>query len=95
MICYQHGKPSLTRWQRLSFEGDNTRLDLFPQTGRSHQLRLHCIGLGHRIVGDDLYMSEQEKEANTAARMMLHAKQLQLLHPTTEELITFNSAVPF
>lgn len=95
MICYEHGKPSLTRWHVIEYINDKTRVNYFPKTGRSHQLRLHSIGLGHRIVGDDLYMTEDEISKNTAHRMMLHAHSIELFHPSTNEKVVFISPIPF
>ncbi len=70
------GKPSRTRWRVLAHEDDNegesTRLELEPVTGRSHQLRVHLQALGHPILGDSLYGGAP------APRLMLHACALAL-----------------
>lgn len=61
VIDFERGREATTRWRVLSYETDRTRLELRPETGRSHQLRVHCAaareigGLGHAIVGDVLY----------------------------------------
>ena len=65
---------------------------LFPQTGRTHQLRVHCAhkdGLGNPILGDTLYGSKR------ADRLYLHADSIIFIHPTTGEEMTFTSPVPF
>lgn len=91
----QHGKPSLTRWWR---EGPgpvagSTRLRLEPVTGRSHQLRVHLMAIGHPIVGDSLYAPEAVAAA--APRLWLHAGRLELPHPATGEPVAWHSRVPF
>ncbi|HQD14086.1 MAG TPA: RluA family pseudouridine synthase [Ottowia sp.] len=86
------GKPSRTRWRPLAFDasGQQTRLALEPVTGRSHQLRVHLLALGHPIVGDTLY-----GPPDGAPRLMLHARALQLTHPVTGQPLELASAVPF
>lgn len=66
------GKPSLTRYRTLDGDGAHTRVELEPVTGRSHQLRVHMLALGHPIVGDALYGGP------AAARLFLHACHLAL-----------------
>lgn len=68
-----NGRPSLTRWRRLAVDGGRSRLELQPLTGRAHQLRVHCLALGHAIVGDALY-----DPARPAPRLLLHATRLEL-----------------
>src|SRR5207237_8409635 len=73
----EQGKPSVTRWRLLSHDAasDTSRLELEPVTGRSHQLRVHLLAVGHPIVGDALYGREDGAE-----RLLLHACALQLAH---------------
>ncbi len=80
-VCLEHGKPSLTRYQRLDYDAarDVSRVALFPVTGRSHQLRVHMLALGHAIVGDPLYACAAAQAK--ASRLLLHACQLSFLHP--------------
>ena len=89
-VDLQRGKPSVTRWRVLAREGGNTRLELDPLTGRSHQLRVHLLAIGHPIVGDALYAPEL-----AASRLMLHANALAFAHPHTGEPVAFESKVPF
>jgi tRNA pseudouridine32 synthase/23S rRNA pseudouridine746 synthase len=93
----QHSKPALTHWQALEqFELAGqvvTRVKLTPITGRSHQLRVHMQYLGHPIVGDTLYATEQQQQLTD--RLCLHAQQLSFHHPKTDELLNFECAVPF
>lgn len=83
-----HGKPSLTRWRVLERSGGRTRLALEPVTGRSHQLRVHLMALGHPIVGDALYGRPGE-------RLLLHAEHLALPHPYDGHPVAFESHPPF
>ena len=87
-----HGKPSITQWRVLSRDtaARTTRLELEPLTGRSHQLRVHLLAIGHAIVGDALYAP-----ALAAPRLMLHACALALPHPHDGRPMNFSSAVPF
>jgi len=85
LVCLKHGKPARTEWQLISRENGKSRLQLFPVTGRTHQLRVHCAhtdGLNTAIVGDDLY-------GNSANRLHLHAQHLALKHPVTKQPIEF------
>lgn len=87
-----HGKPSRTRCRPLAWDPpqDRTRVALEPITGRSHQLRVHLLAIGHPIVGDPLY-----GPADAAPRLMLHACALRLPHPRTGKLLSLSSAAPF
>ena len=102
MVCFEHGKPSLTRYRVLERDSNGngaplagligrTRVSLEPVTGRSHQLRVHLLALGHPIVGDELYGPEPAP----STRMMLHAAELSLPHPRTGERLHLRSPVPF
>lgn len=89
------GKPSLTRWQVLSRDEDagRTRVALQPVTGRSHQLRVHLMAIGHAIVGDTLYAPPPV--AAGAPRLLLHASRLQLANPAHDTPLDLRSAPPF
>ena len=89
------GKPSLTRWQTIGAGPwpDTTRLALEPLTGRTHQLRLHLMALGHPIVGDPLYAEPPFQ--TLAPRLLLHACSLQLKPPVTGEPLALSLAAPF
>ena len=78
MVCHENGKPALTDWKVLRHEEGTTRVRFFPQTGRSHQLRVHALSLGHPILGDPFYAEGPAREYD---RMMLHAEELRLRHP--------------
>ncbi|MEL7129228.1 MAG: RluA family pseudouridine synthase [Pseudomonadota bacterium] len=87
------GKPALTNWRFLAADQCNTRLDLRPFTGRTHQLRLHLASIGHPILGDRLYGPARAR--NAAARLCLHAEGLRFAHPMTGALVSLVSRPPF
>lgn len=93
MVCHERGKPALTRWQVLERERDATRVRLYPFTGRSHQLRVHMLALGHPILGDRFYADGAALEAS--GRLALHAEELTLHHPSGGKLVTFRAECPF
>lgn len=89
----EHGKMGTTHWRKLGEEGEFTRVEFKPITGRTHQLRVHSahsLGLGIPIVGDPLYGNGDEP-----GKLKLHAKKLGFTHPVSGERMTFESAVPF
>ncbi len=91
-VNHETGRPAQTDWRVLSRGADETRVELRPLTGRSHQLRVHMAELGHPILGDPLYASGP---AADFPRMMLHAETLRLKHPASEEWVTFTAQAPF
>ena len=93
IIDHVHGRRAVTKWRVIERQPDRTRLELRPLTGRSHQLRLHLKETGHPILGDDLYAPPNVQAM--AARLLLHAHSLTIVHPGTAELLTFSSPVPF
>jgi tRNA pseudouridine32 synthase/23S rRNA pseudouridine746 synthase len=94
-IDAQSGKPSVTRWRvkRLLPERGATHLWLEPLTGRSHQLRVHLLSIGHPILGDPLYGTEETRRH--ADRLLLHASELEFAHPADGRLLRFESGPPF
>lgn len=87
------GKPSLTRWRVLSRAPGRTRLALEPLTGRSHQLRVHLLSIGHPILGDALY--GDAATATASPRLLLHASALAFAHPLDARPMRFESPAPF
>ena len=87
IVDHEHGKRAVTDYE---FQNENT-VALYPQTGRTHQLRIHCAhpeGLGRPIKGDELYGTK-------ADRLYLHAEQIWFRHPVTDEDMHFISPPPF
>ncbi len=103
-ICAVHGKPARSRYRvvdRFFQEGEDgtllplTRVVLIPETGRTHQLRIHCQHLGHPILGCDLYGGLRLPGTARIPRMMLHASELHFVHPVSAEPINACHASPF
>lgn len=97
-VDHEKGKPSLTQYHVISHDIDcdnmpTTLLELTPITGRSHQLRVHMLSIGHPILGDRLYA--HERALTNSPRLQLHAQMLQLTHPSTKEIMTFTKTCPF
>jgi len=93
MVCHARGKPSITDWRVLEREAGATRLELSPLTGRSHQLRVHLLALGHPILGDPFYGPPETRAA--ADRLQLHAHGLGFRHPDGGAWVAFEAPVPF
>jgi tRNA pseudouridine32 synthase/23S rRNA pseudouridine746 synthase len=91
MVCYEHGKYAETHWQVIEEKVGKTKLFLYPITGRTHQLRMHCAhpdGLNLPILGDGLY-------GIRANRLHLHAQRLSFVHPITKARLTFEVDAEF
>ena len=98
------GRPAVTRWKKVEEFDGATLLEIFPQTGRTHQIRVHLSSIGHPILGDPLYgrkgrpgtihdpvLRECVKRLN---RQALHAQRLEFTHPRTGERVQFVSPMP-
>ena len=95
VVDMEHGKRAVTDYEFLPLpregSGEGFLVALYPQTGRTHQLRIHCAhpdGLGRPIVGDELYGTKGE-------RLMLHASEIWFRHPLTGQEMHLVSPVPF
>ena len=95
IVDFSMGKPSLTLYRVLAYDaaGHSTRVALTPETGRTHQLRVHMQSLGHPILGDTLYATEQALAK--ADRLQLHAEFLSFAHPETGETLSFDCPAEF
>lgn len=90
IIDWEQGKSARTHW--AVFEpGEWSRVRLTPETGRSHQLRVHMNYMGCPIVGDPIYGEGQAQ----APRLMLHAESIEFRHPLTAVALSFAAPVPF
>ncbi len=95
-VNWQHGKPSQTQFRVLSSHENLTRVEFIPITGRTHQLRVHAAeGLGFPIWGDRLYGCALPTHPLSADRLHLHARELQVYHPQSGQLIQLYSPTPF
>ena len=91
-VCHETGKAALTEWKLLKSDDTTSRLRLFPKTGRSHQLRVHCLAMGHPILGDPFYATGPARDF---PRLMLHSEEIRLKHPDGGKSHRFNSKAPF
>ncbi|MEM9198680.1 MAG: RluA family pseudouridine synthase [Pseudomonadota bacterium] len=89
-ICHETGRRAITEWKVIGTEGAASRMALTPITGRSHQLRVHMLALGHPILGDPLY-----HPTDPAPRLMLHAERLGFAHPAHGRAMAFDCPAPF
>ncbi|WP_103332276.1 RluA family pseudouridine synthase [Pseudotabrizicola formosa] len=92
MVDPENGRPAQTDWEVIGRDETETRVRLHPLTGRSHQLRVHMLALGHVIIGDQIYATGAAREA---PRLMLHSETLSLHHPATNDRVTFSAPLPF
>lgn len=93
IVDWVEGRPAQTDWRVLAREDGVTRLELTPLTGRSHQLRVHMLMLGHPILGDPFYASGPALAA--ADRLQLHAETLGFFHPEGGGWVTHSDPCPF
>ncbi|MEZ9236511.1 bifunctional tRNA pseudouridine(32) synthase/23S rRNA pseudouridine(746) synthase RluA [Shewanella sp. 10N.286.52.A9] len=92
-VDHKLGKPSLTYVEVISYAKQSTLVKLTPITGRSHQLRIHMMAIGHVILGDGFYADPLAKRLST--RLLLHATELSFNHPYHQQALTFKAEVPF
>ena len=92
-VDIKEGKDALTHWHVLKRERNATRVRLMPETGRTHQLRVHMMSIGHAILGDRFYGNAIE--INLAKDLQLHAKKLMVNHPKSGKSLELISKVPF
>ena len=91
IVDHEHGKQAITEYRILATRQDHTLLALWPHTGRTHQLRMHCAhheGLGCPILGDELY-------GRKAERLYLQAQAITFVHPVTNKRMHFELPYPF
>ena len=92
-VDIKEGKDALTHWHVLKRERNATRVRLMPESGRTHQLRVHMMSIGHAILGDRFYGNAIE--INLAKDLQLHAKKLMVNHPKSGKSLELISKVPF
>jgi len=84
------GAEAISRFRVLASNGDKTWVEVSPQTGRTHQIRLHCLERGHPILGDRRY----GKAHPQGVPMALHARELRFAHPVSGEKMCITAPVP-
>ncbi len=103
MSVQDRGRPAKTLWRVLEAYDGMALLHLRIETGRTHQIRVHCASMGHPVVGDPVYGGRKpphhlpKNVANTVKgmhRQMLHAWRLALRHPRTAERVVFTAPMP-
>ena len=87
------GKLCKTFYEVVSYGEQSTLVKLMPVTGRTHQLRLHMMAIGHPILGDDFYADPDVLALST--RLLLHASKISIQHPYTKKTVCFKTDVPF
>ena len=92
MVCHDTGKPAQTEWRVLKDDGETARVRLHPRTGRSHQLRVHMLALGHPILGDPFYATGPARDYS---RLMLHSEELRFKHPQGGRSMKVRATAPF
>jgi tRNA pseudouridine32 synthase/23S rRNA pseudouridine746 synthase len=93
MVDHDRGKKAHTVWEVIAREASHARVRLTPTTGRSHQLRVHMLAIGHPILGDRFYAKGEALSA--APRLCLHASGLEVFHPSGGGRIGFRALCPF
>ncbi|WP_210879609.1 RluA family pseudouridine synthase [Roseovarius autotrophicus] len=92
MVCHDTGRPAQTDWRVLRTDDTESRVRLMPKTGRSHQLRVHMLALGHPILGDPFYATGAARDH---PHLMLHSEELRLRHPDGGRGMRFRAPAPF
>lgn len=92
-IDHENGKKALTYYKLLQKEEETSLIELTPITGRSHQLRVHMLALGHPIIGDRLYA--HNPALKLSQRLQLHAYKLTLKHPLSKKILSFTAPCKF
>lgn len=94
-VCHEHGKPAHTRYQVIERDHNRkvTRVKLEPVSGRTHQLRVHMLSMGHAILGDQLYAPADLLAM--APRLLLHACHIHLHHPISGNFINIDCEPDF
>jgi tRNA pseudouridine32 synthase / 23S rRNA pseudouridine746 synthase len=92
-VCMESGKPSITHYRVMKREEQTAVIQLLPVTGRSHQLRVHMMAIGHPIVGDEFYAHNEA--LSYSSRLELHASELSFYHPKTQQIRSIFVPCPF
>ena len=91
LVCYDFGKNAVTEWEVIERKNGKTKVQFYPITGRTHQLRVHAAhpeGLNTAILGDDLYGEKSN-------RLHLHAEYIEFRHPRSKDILQFNCKEDF
>ncbi len=93
---FEGGRDAQTDYEVVKYVGNFTLLNLFPKTGRTHQIRVHLKHIGHPVVADNLYAGRKvnRQDRKWCPRLFLHASQIEFMHPVTREKIIVKSELP-
>ena len=92
MAVSRNGKEAITEFEVLKRYKDFTYIKLNIKTGRTHQIRVHMSEIGHPVVGDEVYSNG--KNPFNVKGQMLHAKELEFVHPVTNKKVKFEAPLP-
>ena len=92
MAIISSGRNAVTHFEVIERFKYHTFVKLQLETGRTHQIRVHLASLGHPVLGDPVYGQKNERVKHDG--QALHAKKIGFIHPTTLELMTFDSEIP-
>ncbi|WP_272995265.1 RluA family pseudouridine synthase [Paraglaciecola agarilytica] len=94
-ICFEQGKEAISHYRVIEYleNPPRTRVEFTPETGRTHQLRIHSLAMGHPILGCDLYANGQSEQL--AERLLLHASWIEFLHPHSNQPMTIEAPCRF
>jgi 23S rRNA pseudouridine1911/1915/1917 synthase len=92
----EKGRSAITKYKVIRSNKDYSLLELYPVTGRTHQLRVHLKYINHPIVGDYLYAGRKlyREDEKKFGRLMLHAKKIVFIHPVTKKETTIEAPLP-
>ncbi|MDO8473422.1 MAG: RluA family pseudouridine synthase [Dehalococcoidia bacterium] len=90
MAIVEGGREATTRYRVVEYRGSHTLIEAMPETGRTHQIRVHLAAIGYPVCGDRIY---GRKEPHIR-RQFLHAAKLSFKHPATDEQLEFSSPLP-
>lgn len=91
-VRFTESKDAVTHYKVLERFKDKTLLEIRPETGRTHQIRIHMAYIGYPVLGDQTYSTKRKNDY--IARQALHAAQISFIHPTTKNLMRFSSPLP-
>ena len=92
MVDHENGRSAVTDYRVMRVGKGESRVRLYPKTGRSHQLRVHMKEIGHPILGDPFYSTGPARDF---PRLMLHSETLQFLHPDGGQGMRVTATAPF
>ena len=87
----EHGDKAITHWKAIAHLDNKTFLEIKTETGRTHQIRVHCAHIGHPLLGDEMYGAPVTEHLTRAA---LHCNKVSFIHPVTNKEMTFVSPLP-